>query len=190
MRQKSFPTRWVPLLLLTRSYPQRREVHAKKYLNNHKIKKKMKRKLRRDGSEIHTRQILLVLFREYAAKIQVFRYLNCFSPLNLTTSSSPQRFFTRDVKSLFICIGARNPKVWRSIPHGDSEFSLCPTLWQDKKKTPFSISLPSSKLIISLISTYKHYAIDIADPSSMQDACHMNCLIDLAHRGVSVAQWL
>ena len=134
MRQKSFPTRWVPLLLLTRSYPQRREVHAKKYLNNHKIKKKMKRKLRRDGSEIHTRQILLVLFREYAAKIQVFRYLKCFSPLNLTTSSSPQRFFTRDVKSLFICIGARNPKVWGSIPHGDSEFSLCPTLWQDKKK--------------------------------------------------------
>ena len=28
-----------------------------------------------------------------------------------------------------------------------------------------------------------------ADPSSMQDACHMNFVIDLAHRGVSVAQW-
>ena len=25
---------------------------------------------------------------------------------------------------------------------------------------------------ISLISIYKHYASDIADPSSMQDACH------------------
>ena len=36
---------------------------------------------------------------------------------------------------------------------------------------------------------YKHYAIDIADPSSMQDACHMNFVIDLAHRGVPVAQW-
>ena len=35
---------------------------------------------------------------------------------------------------------------------------------------------------------YKHYAIDIADPSSMQDECHMNFLIDLAHHGVSVAQ--
>ena len=35
----------------------------------------------------------------------------------------------------------------------------------------------------------KHDAIDIADPSSMQDACHMNFVIDLAHRGVSVAQW-
>ena len=31
---------------------------------------------------------------------------------------------------------------------------------------------------------YKHYAIDIADPSSMQDACHMNFVIDLAHRRV------
>ena len=29
--------------------------------------------------------------------------------------------------------------------------------------------------------------IDIADPSSMQDAFHMNFVIDLAHRGVSVA---
>ena len=40
------------------------------------------------------------------------------------------------------------------------------------KKTSFFISLPSSKLTISLISTYKHYAIDIADPSSTQEACH------------------
>ena len=36
---------------------------------------------------------------------------------------------------------------------------------------------------------YKHYAIDIVDPSSMQDACHMNFVIDHAHHGVSVAQW-
>ena len=35
---------------------------------------------------------------------------------------------------------------------------------------------------------YKHYAIDIVDPSSMQDACHMKFVIDLAHHGVSVAQ--
>ena len=28
---------------------------------------------------------------------------------------------------------------------------------------------------------YKHDAIDIADPSSMQDACHMNFVRDLAH---------
>ena len=31
-----------------------------------------------------------------------------------------------------------------------------------------------NKLTISIISINKHYAIDIADPSSMQDACHMN----------------
>ena len=38
--------------------------------------------------------------------------------------------------------------------------------------------------VISLISIYKYYAIDIADPRSMQDMCH----IDLAHLGVSVAR--
>ena len=36
-------------------------------------------------------------------------------------------------------------------------------------------------------SIYKHDAIDIADPSSMQDACHMNFVIDLAHLRVSRA---
>ena len=38
--------------------------------------------------------------------------------------------------------------------------------------------------VISLISIYKYYAIDIADPRSMQDACH----IELAQLGVSVAR--
>ena len=32
-----------------------------------------------------------------------------------------------------------------------------------------------------VIFFFKHDAIDIADPSSMQDACHMNFVIDLAH---------
>ena len=35
----------------------------------------------------------------------------------------------------------------------------------------------------------KHDAIDIANPSSMQDACQMNLAIDFAHSGVAVAQW-
>ena len=38
-------------------------------------------------------------------------------------------------------------------------------------------------------SIYKHDAIDIADPSSMQDVCHMNFVIDCARLKVSVAQW-
>ena len=46
------------------------------------------------------------------------------------------------------------------------------------------------KITISTISIYKLYAIDIANPRSMQDACHMNFVIDLAQRRVSVAQWL
>ena len=71
---------------------------------------------------------------------------------------------------------------------GNQNFSLVPRSWQDEK-TYVPISLPSSKFTISLISIHKHYAIDIADPSSMQDACHMNLVIDLAHCGVFVAQW-
>ena len=66
-------------------------------------------------------------------------------------------------------------------------FSLGPML-VTRRKTSFFISLPSSKLTISPISIYKHNAIDIADPSSMLDACHTNFVIDLAHCGVSVAQ--
>ena len=67
-------------------------------------------------------------------------------------------------------------------------FSLSHARDKTKKKS-FSISLPSSKLTTSLISIYKQYAVDIADPSSMQDACYMNFVIDLTHRGLSVAQW-
>ena len=59
-----------------------------------------------------------------------------------------------------------------------------------RKKTSLSISLPSSKLTFSRSYIYNLYAFDIADPSSIQDACHMNFIIDLAHRRVSVAQWL
>ena len=47
-------------------------------------------------------------------------------------------------------IGAQDLKVWGSIPHGDSELFLCPTL-VTRRKTSFSISSLSSKLTISLI---------------------------------------
>ena len=47
----------------------------------------------------------------------------------------------------------------------------------------------SVEFTISTISIYKHYAIDTADPSSMQDACHMNFVINLPHRRVFVTQW-
>ena len=43
--------------------------------------------------------------------------------------------------------------------------------------------------ILSLISVHKHDSIDIADPSSMQDVCHMNFVINLTHRRFFVAQW-
>ena len=53
----------------------------------------------------------------------------------------------------------RNPKVLGSFPHG---FHM--------------------NFVTFFYSIYKHDAIDIADPSSMQDACHMNFVIALAHR--------
>ena len=46
----------------------------------------------------------------------------------------------------------------------------------------------SFELIILILFT-KHDAIYIANPSSMQDACNMNFVIDLAHRRDSVAWW-
>ena len=35
--------------------------------------------------------------------------------------------------------------------------------------------------ILSLISIQKHDSIDIADPSSMQDVCHIKFVINLTH---------
>ena len=43
--------------------------------------------------------------------------------------------------------------------------------------------------ILCLIFMYKHDSIDITDPCSMQDACQINLVIDLAHRRVPVTQW-
>ena len=87
-------------------------------------------------------------------------------------------------------IGARNPKVGGSIPHGALRiFSLSRARDKMKKNHLFLFLYRAQKLTISLISIYKHYAIDIADPSSTQDASHMNFVTDLAHRGVSVASW-
>ena len=73
---------------------------------------------------------------------------------------------------------------------GDSEFFLCPTLVTRRKK----------KLLLYCFTELKTYHLSYfylqtlryrhTDRSSMQDACHMNFVIDLAHRGVSVAQWL
>ena len=39
--------------------------------------------------------------------------------------------------------------------------------------TPWKVSLTQTKVTIFLIQFTKQDAIDIADPSSMQDACHI-----------------
>ena len=74
--------------------------------------------------------------------------------------------------------------------NSESPWGIEPQTCGFRKKTSLSISLPSSKLTFSRSSIYKLNAFDTADPSSMQDACHMNFVKDLAHRRVSVAQWL
>ena len=64
---------------------------------------------------------------------------------------------------------------------------------RDKKKKHLSPFLYRAKNLPSLLflsTNITHYAFDITDPSSMQDACHMNFVVDLAHRGFSVVQWL
>ena len=75
---------------------------------------------------------------------------------------------------------------WFEHQSAESEGRASHARDKTKRKNLFSIALPSSKLTISLISIYKHYAIASADPSSKQDTCHMNFVIDRAHRGGSV----
>ena len=62
-------------------------------------------------------------------------------------------------------------------------FVLSPA-W-DKEKKPYT----ELKTYYLSYSIYKHDAIDITDPSSIQDAYYMNFVIDLAHLRVCLAQW-
>ena len=63
----------------------------------------------------------------------------------------------------------------------DSECLLCPTL-VTRRKTSVSITLPSSKLTLSR-HIYKTLLI-LVRMHSMQDARHMNFVIDFVHRRV------
>ena len=83
--------------------------------------------------------------------------------------------------------------VWGSIPHGNSEFFLCPTSVTRRKNILLYFFTKLNTYHISYFIN-KHGAIDIADPSSIQDACHMNFVVDfigdrrVSHCRVSVAQ--
>ena len=47
------------------------------------------------------------------------------------------------------------------------------------------------RILQMFVSIYKRYAIDIADPSSMQDACHMNFVIEpLWLSGKASERWI
>ena len=79
--------------------------------------------------------------------------------------------------------------LWFDSSWGLRIFSLYHTRDKTKKNTFLYFFTELKTYHLSHISIYKHYAIDIADPNSMQDACHMSFAIDLAHHRVSVAQW-
>ena len=70
-------------------------------------------------------------------------------------------------------------------PHEESNLRpSCQERGTKKKNISFNFFTELKTYHLSIF-IYKHEAIDIADPSSMQDMCHMYFVIDLAHRGVS-----
>ena len=103
---------------------------------------------------------------------------------------SSKREREKDVFRLDTSVGQRKKKsegLGFDFSWGLRTFSLSHA--RDKTKKHLTLFLHRAQNLPSLFSIYKHDAIDIADPSSMQDACRMNFVIDLARRRVSVAQW-
>ena len=76
------------------------------------------------------------------------------------------------------------------IPKGDWErcFSVLARAWDKEKnsESPWGLLYFFTELKTYHLPYFylQNYAIDNADPSSMQDACHMNFVIKLADRGV------
>ena len=60
---------------------------------------------------------------------------------------------------------------------------------RDKKKNIFLCFFTELKAYHISYSNNKHDAIDVANPSSMQDACHVKFVLDFAHRRISLAHW-
>ena len=88
-------------------------------------------------------------------------------------------------------IDIANPNSMQAACHMNFVIDLVhrvPRSWQDEKLS-FFISLLCLKTYHLSYSIYKHDAIDIANPNSMQAACHMNFVIDPVYRRVSVAKW-
>ena len=84
------------------------------------------------------------------------------------------------------------------IPRSDARILLIPAVCRTRVINELcdgpcsleSISLPSlKKHTILLILFTEHDAIGIADPSSMQYACHIKTFLGLFLTRISVAQW-
>ena len=81
-------------------------------------------------------------------------------------------------------LGFRAPMLYRALDSswGLRIFSFVPRSWQDE--SIFLYFFTELKTYHLSYSIYKHDAIDIADPSRMEDAYHMNLVIDLAHHSL------
>ena len=73
------------------------------------------------------------------------------------------------------------------FPHGESEFFS--SSHARRNENIFLYFFTELRTYHLSYSINKRDAINVADPGSMQDACHVDFVIDLAHRRVSFAQW-
>ena len=84
------------------------------------------------------------------------------------------RFFCQTHKKLLNCLAGSMSKInpkGNSIPQGYSELFLGPKAHGETKKNIF-LYLPTSIYYLSY-SIYTQDPLDIVNPSSMQDTCHM-----------------
>ena len=68
-----------------------------------------------------------------------------------------------------------NPKVWGSIPHGDSEFFFIPRLWQDEK---------TSSLIYTVVQTFAVLQLTTKLCFSDASICTFQAYLKVAGRAI------
>ena len=104
---------------------------------------------------------------------KTLRYRHCWSYQYAGRVSLELRNRPRSPKSLCGSVVEHrnaNPKVWGSIPHGDSEFFLCPTL-VTRRKNIFLNSSSSSKLTIS---TFLSSSFSLSKGPTLKSEIHLN----------------
>ena len=145
-------------------------------------------------SHVHgkTKNIFLCLFTEL--KTYYLSYsIHKHDAINIADPSSVQ-----DRCQMNIVVDLPHCRVsgaqWQSIRAQNLNFSWGLRIFslscaRDKTKNIFLCLFTELKTYYLSYSIHKHDAINIADPSGVQDRCQINFVIDLLHCRVSVAQW-